>query len=118
MSIREHMRRFHQRVTRITVIVGVVTVLLFTWRYPHASGTAHYELGAVMGVVIGVVLLFVFRGRFVCPRCGADFLKLRRKERGRFNFDTRMFWQIWDKCPHCGVSFDDPWASHTQDPIS
>jgi uncharacterized C2H2 Zn-finger protein len=55
-----------------------------------------------------IAWLFV-RNKLRCPRCGSDFRKERIAKLGRFSLDTRGAADLWDACPHCGVSFNDLW---------
>ena len=66
-------------------------------------------VAAIAGVVFALIMIPVFNTVYRCPRSGANFLKLRKQQFGWFSGETRMFWQVWDTCPHCGISFDDPW---------
>ena len=58
-------------------------------------------------IVLEIVELFV-KKRIRCPRCGTDFRKERLAKVGRWSLDLRMAADLWDACPHCGVSFNDP----------
>lgn len=109
MTIREHFQRFYKRVTYITVIAVVLAVVLIDLRYPHLTGLQNLMVCSILGILLCVVLLLVFKKRFKCPRCGADFQKLRRAQRGRSAMDARMYWELWDACPNCGVNFDAPY---------
>lgn len=109
VTIREHLQRFHRRVTYFAVIVVVLMAVLIGLRYPHVTPLQNLMIGLIMGIPVSAVLLWVFKGRFKCPRCGADFQKLRRAQHGLSRMDTRIYWELWNACPHCGVSFDAPY---------
>lgn len=109
MTIREHFRRFQKRVNNARVAVGLVAAVIFLWREPRGSQLAPYAFGAGFALAWLAVFALFLRKRYVCPRCGADFIQLRREMLGRFNPDRRLYWDLWEKCPHCGVSFDEPW---------
>lgn len=111
MTIREHFQLFYRRVTYITVIAVVLMVVLIGLRYHHFTRMQNLMVGLIVGIPVSVVLLLVLKGRFKCPRCGADFQKLRRAQHGRFARDARMFWEVWDACPNCGVNFDAPYST-------
>jgi hypothetical protein len=111
VTIREHFQRFQRRATHFAVIVSVLMAVFINLQYPDSTPLRDLMAALGMGVVLAVVLLLVFKGRFKCPRCGADFRKLRRAQLGRFNRDTRMYWELWDACPRCRVSFDAPFST-------
>lgn len=113
MTIREHFQRLYKRVTYITVIAVVLVALLVGLRYPHLTRLQNLMVGLIMGIPVSIVLLLVFKGRFKCPRCGADFQKLRRAQRGLSKTGARMYWELWDACPNCGVNFDAPYSTST-----
>ena len=114
MTIREHYELAFKRTKYGTVAAGIVVVVALEWRYPNVSKQQFLAIGLVMGVVFGVVLTLLGHFLYRCPRCHADFRKLRIKQMGRWNRDGRFYWQIWDACPQCLVSFDEPWdgANH------
>ena len=110
MTIREHFRDMYKRVSRWTTAVAFIAAAVM-WMYPQLNG---FVIGLVIAVpLIGV--LFAFRGRFRCPRCGAELSKLRRQEIRQRGFieatlDRRLFWDAWNACPKCGVSFDEDYG--------
>lgn len=110
MTIREHFQRFHKRLTYITVSAVVLAVVLIELRYPHLTRLQNLMVALILGVVTSIVLLLGLKGRFRCPRCGADFQKLRRAQQSRLSLDARMYWDVWDACPNCAVSFDAPYS--------
>lgn len=109
MTIREHFQRFQKRVSHVTMVVAVAAVIAFVLRYPHAKTAAAYAFGGVLALVYLAVFMLFLRKRYACPRCNADFVQLRREQVGRISLERRMFWDLWDKCPHCGLRFDAPW---------
>jgi hypothetical protein len=116
MTIREHFKRVFDRIKYGCVALAIVLVALTEWRYPHLTRLQNAGIGLLLGVPISAILVLVLRGRFLCPRCGTDLGKLRNREvrkkrrvRGRFSADRRLLWDVWNACPHCGVSFDEPY---------
>jgi ribosomal protein S27AE len=117
MTIREHYQRLFKRVKNVTVGVVVVLALAVLWFSPHLTGAQNARAAFLVGITIAGALLLALRGRFMCPRCGADLSKLRGQEARRthlgarlFGSDRRQFWDEWDACPKCGVSFDEEWG--------
>ena len=116
MTIREHFKRVFDRIKYGCVALAIVLVALTEWRYPHLTRLQNAGIGLLLGVPISAILVLVLRGRFLCPRCGTDLGKLRNREarnerrgRGWFSADRRLLWEAWDACPHCGVSFHEPY---------
>lgn len=110
MTIREHYELV-VKYTKYGAIAAVGAVLIaFMWRYPNAPRWQGPVLGLAIGAVLGPAIIILGRVLYRCPRCHADFQKLRVKEFGRGYRDKRMYWQLWDACPQCHVSFDDPWG--------
>jgi hypothetical protein len=110
VTIREHFQRFQNRVSYMVVIGAVLVVALVDLRYPHLTKLQNAAIAFLGGIALALLLLVFFRGRFKCPRCSADFRKLRRAQLGRFSTDRRMYWDLWDACPNCGVSFDESFS--------
>lgn len=92
----------------VTVVAGIAMVVAL-WRYPNATKQQSWVfvlvVGAVFGMVIGIFTRVVYR----CPQCQGSFQKLRIKQLGRWPRDMCFIWQLWDACPQCHVSFDEPW---------
>jgi len=117
MTIREHFQRILDRAKYTTTGVVVPLVLIVLWRYPNLTKPQVLGGSALLGIVLAGVLVLVFRRRFLCPRCGTDLSKLHAKKVGRRGLfrkaltgDQRQFWQAWNACPNCGVSFDEEWG--------
>lgn len=111
VTIREHFQRFMNSVSYIVVATAVLLVILIEFRYPHLTKLQNVAISLFIGIAFALLLMMFFRGRFKCPRCTADFRKLRRAQLGRFSTGRRMYWEIWDACPNCGVSFDEPFST-------
>jgi hypothetical protein len=119
VTIREHFRRRFNRIKYGFTVVAIVLAGVLVWRYPHQTPEQYLTYGVVLGIPLALVLRWLLRGRFLCPRCGTDLQKLRveqrrqaRRERGQlgyFNVDAQPFYETWDACPRCGCSFDDPY---------
>jgi hypothetical protein len=110
VTIREHFQRFVKRVTYIVVAGALLVFVLIHLQYPHLTRLQNVTIGLLGGLPLAALLIVFFRGRFKCPRCGADFQKLRRAQVGRSATDHRMYWELWDACPNCGVSFNEPYS--------
>jgi hypothetical protein len=119
MTIREHFRKRFTRMKNWFVVgAAIVGVVFSVWRYPQHAHQSPLQFGvyAVLGMLLGLVWVWLLRGRFLCPGCGTDLQKRNaerfrqeRRERGWLNADRRLFWEAWDACPRCGRSFDDPY---------
>jgi uncharacterized C2H2 Zn-finger protein len=108
-TIKEHFRR--TRTLSVRIIVPVVALwAVLADSYPlHLSKSERNTLVIGGGAVLGVVGSLLTVRRLRCPRCGTNFKKERFAKLGRWSFNTRGTEEIWDACPHCGVSFDEPW---------
>jgi hypothetical protein len=116
MTIREHFQRIFKRITYCMVVAAIVVVCVLDWHYPHLTRWQNAGVGLLLGLPFVAVLMLVLRRRFLCPRCGTDLGKLRqqeirreRRERGWFSVQMQLLWDAWSACPHCGVSFSDPY---------
>jgi hypothetical protein len=109
ISIRDRLRRTNalfQRVMVPVLIAWVVGVTLFATDIPKSQRQPLLYGGALLIALIGGLYI---RGKLRCPQCGTDFRKERIAKLGRWSFDTRMTTDLWDACPRCGVSFDEPY---------
>lgn len=111
VTIREHFHRFLNRVSYVVVASVVLLFALIDLQYPHLTNLQNAAIALCSGILIGCLLCVFFRGRFKCPRCSADFRKLRRAQLGRFSTDRRTYWELWDACPNCRVSFDESFSA-------
>jgi hypothetical protein len=110
MTIREYYELSWKRTTYGIFATVIAVEIAYCWCHPdmqkqHAVLLA-WVLGGV-GAVAHPILFHCFIYR--CPRCHADFMKPKSKWMEPSNRDKRFYWQIWDACPHCHVSFDEPW---------
>jgi ribosomal protein S27AE len=109
LTIRDHLKRTNAVFVRIMVplLCGwIVVVTLFLTDIPKPQRQA-WAIGG--GVVLAFIGSMFIRARLRCPRCGSDFRKERITQLGRWSFDTRTTTDLWDACPRCGVSFDEPY---------
>jgi hypothetical protein len=109
LTIRDQLKRNRTLYMRTFVPVAlawVVAVTLF-----HAPLPKWQEQGLCVGgvLVVAVVGFLLVKNGLKCPRCGSTFGKERIAKLGRWTMDTRGPEELWDACPHCGVSFDEPW---------
>lgn len=112
MTIREHYIRVYRRITYSTIAATMVFIVFFNSRYPHLNFVQEIEFGFILALPLSAVLLLLFRGRFICPRCHTDLAKWSRKSRRKwFVWDSRMFYDRWEACPNCGVGFNEPWTN-------
>jgi hypothetical protein len=108
-TIREHMKRTRAYFMRITVPIAIAWCVATTFYKGGLTPLQSQGVTIAGGLVIfGIAALFL-RGRLNCPRCGSNFSKERIAKVGRWSFDTRGAEDLWDSCPHCGLSFDEPY---------
>jgi hypothetical protein len=109
LTIGEHFNRTNAYFVRIMVPLGtawVAGVVLFVTGIPKMQQNA---LAIGGGVALGLIGSLFIRNQLRCPRCGTDFRKERIAKLGRWSWDTRGTEELWNACPRCGVSFNDPW---------
>jgi uncharacterized C2H2 Zn-finger protein len=87
----------------------IATFVLIGTGFPLMQGQALGIGGfAVLFAVMSLIVWLVIRSRLRCPRCEADFRAERVAKLGRWSMDTRGMTELWNACPRCGVSFNDP----------
>jgi DNA-directed RNA polymerase subunit RPC12/RpoP len=109
VTITERFKRTEAYFVRLVVpiVAGWVAVLtLVPLGIPKLQQQALAIGGGVLLLAISALLL---RHQYRCPRCGTDFNKERIAKFGRRWMDARCPADLWETCPHCGVSFNDPW---------
>jgi hypothetical protein len=109
VTIGEHLKRtsaYFQRIMAPLCAAWGAGVVLFVTGMSRIQQQALAIGGGVALFLIGS--LFV-RNQLRCPRCGTDFRKERIAKLGRWSGDNRGTSELWDACPRCGVSFNDPW---------
>lgn len=109
LTIREQMQRSRTRMSWVVVPAVIALALAPLWLFPNAPAWLFGVFPVLVGLSVGLTTNRVTNRSFICPRCGADFREIRWKQLGRFAYDRRMYWDLWDKCPQCGVSFDAPY---------
>lgn len=102
-SIREHFQKLHQRIKYAALAVFLVVAAAVSLTLP-GGGARAMVAGVVAGIVCALIVTMYMRSRFRCPSCKTDLLKLQ-KQQG----EQRMFWEVWEKCPHCGNNLNDIW---------
>jgi len=109
LSIGEQLSRtraLFQRIMVVSLVAWCLGVTLLGSHLTAAKRNGFVIAGAVLLSLAGGLLV---RNRLRCPRCGTDFRKERIAKLGRWSMDTRRSTEIWDACPHCGVSFKEPY---------
>jgi peptidoglycan/LPS O-acetylase OafA/YrhL len=108
-TIAEHFKRTRVLSLRVVVPVVVLWIVLIDFIPLQLSKGEQSALAIGGGAVLGLLGSILMAAKLRCPRCGTNFKKERIAELGRRSFDTRGTEDIWNSCPHCGVSFDEPW---------
>jgi hypothetical protein len=109
LTIGEQLKRTHALFQRIMLLVGVSWCVGVTFLGPNLTVSKRNGFAIVGGLVLVLVGWLLVRNRLRCPRCGTDFKKDRIAKLGRWSLDARGTTELWDACPHCGVSFDEPY---------
>jgi hypothetical protein len=104
-TIREHFQRAQKRLTMSMVTVLLVAAFAGVYLLPRMARQHAWIGGALLGLGVACALVLLSKGSSACPKCHADLARLRTQEVGRS--DKRRFWQLWDKCPKCGIDFND-----------
>jgi hypothetical protein len=108
MTIRRRLKRTRTIFQRIMVPVVVLWCASVTLYDTQQTELQRYALAVGGGSsLVWIAWLFAKDG-LRCPRCGTDFKQERVAKVGRWSMDTRGAEDLWDCCPHCGVSFDEP----------
>ena len=107
LTIRQQLKRTRTLFLRVllpVVFLWIAYITLFYNRLPPLQRQA-------LAVGVAVALMFIgsllMRGSLHCPRCGTNFRQERIAKVGRWSMDARGTEDLWDSCPHCGVSFDE-----------
>jgi len=111
VTIREHFQRLIKRVTYIVTAGALLVFILIEFRYPNLTNPRRLAIAFFSGLPLALLLWVFFRWRCKCPRCRADYGKMRRQQLGRFSQDRRMYWELWDACQNCGVRFAEPFST-------
>jgi len=108
VTIREHFELVYRR-TKYTVLAVAAVPIVTAVMYLHVATVPLLAVVVITGLGIGFALRLITGWLFRCPRCCTDFEEERIKLLGRGSRDRRMYWVLWDACPRCGISFNDPW---------
>lgn len=110
VTIGEHFQRTRAYFTRTIVPVLAAWIAGSTLLFGEGLSKMQQHVLAIGGglVLFLIGLPFLIR-RLRCPRCGTNFRKERFAKLGRWSMDSRGVTELWDACPHCGISFNDPW---------
>jgi ribosomal protein S27AE len=109
LTISEQLKRTHALFQRIMLVVLVTWCVAVTLSAPKLTALQRNGTAAGGGLVLFVAGWLLVRYRLRCPRCGTDFRKERIAKLGRWSMDTRGTTELWEECPHCGVSFNGPY---------
>lgn len=116
-TIREYFQRSHGRKRLVLTACAVILAAIIRWRYQDLT---RIQADAFMGALllpIFIALGLTPIGRVRCPRCGSDLKQLQSEQLGRMKRGTGKPWELWDSCPKCHVSFDEPYSSrHSSTP--
>lgn len=107
LTISGQLRRtqaFFQRVMLVVLVAWCVAVTLLV---PKLTATQRNGAAIVGSLVLSFVGSLFVRNRLRCPRCGTNFKKERIAKLGRWSMDFRGSTELWEACPHCGVSFNE-----------
>ena len=107
--IGEQLKRTHAFFQRIMLIVLVAWCVGVTLLVPNLAAAKRNGIAIGGGLMLFLVGWLLVCNWLLCPRCGTDFKKDRIAKLGRWSLDTRGTTELWDACPHCGVSFNEPY---------
>jgi hypothetical protein len=110
MTIREYYQRVQTWTKYVLAGVFITATFYIVFRYPKLPMWAYWVVGLGEAAVAMPILLVFMRRTYRCPGCEVNLMQLRVQKLGRRTGDRRMFWQIWDACPNCELSFDEPWT--------
>jgi len=109
LTIRDQLKRNRTLYMRSVVPVAIAWIAAITLY--HAPLPKWQEQGLAIGGALVVVLVgsLLVKNGLKCPHCACNFGKERIAKLGRWSMDTRGAEEIWDSCPRCSVSFDEPY---------
>lgn len=90
------------------ILIGAALGMRFL--HPKLQRPDILIVGLGLAAVAFLAVFFVARRIYRCPRCGVGLNQLRAQTIGGQSRDRRMFWEIWDACPNCQLSFDSRWS--------
>jgi len=116
-TIREYFQRSHGFKRLLLTVCAVILAVIIKWRHQDLT---RIQVDALMGVLL-LPIFFALGltpiGRVRCPRCGCDLKQLQSEQLGRMKRGTGKPWEVWESCPKCHVSFDEPYSSrHSSTP--
>lgn len=109
-TIREHFQRSHRLKRMVLAACAVILVVMVRWRYQDLTRVQADVFMAVLLVPIFIAVGSTAIGRVKCPRCGSDLKELQSEQPDRTKRGLRKPWELWDSCPKCHVSFDEPYS--------
>jgi hypothetical protein len=110
LTIRDHFKRTRGLLIRVGVPLAIAWIVGVDL-YPSTL-TKNEREGWAMGggAALIIAAVFLIKERFKCPRCRTNFKHERWAQLGRWSTDMRNPEDMWDACPSCGVSFNDPYS--------
>jgi hypothetical protein len=108
LTIGQQLKRTRALFQRIVMFVLVAWCVGVTLLAPNLTSAQRNGSAIVGGFALAFAGWLLVRNRLRCPLCGSDFKKERVAKLGRWSMDTRGTTELWDACPHCGVSFNEP----------
>jgi hypothetical protein len=109
MTIGEHFKRTRTLKRRLELVAFVCSVVLIFAEH-RLTALERNVWGIVGAVAIVWATVMLFTRKLRCPRCGTDFKSPRSEKVGRWSRDRRGPEELWDACPACGVSFNEPYG--------
>lgn len=110
LTIRQQLKRTRALSLRILIPVVVLWVGYVTLYCDQLPALRRQALAIGVAVALMYIWLLFMKGSLNCPRCGTNFRQERIAKFGRWSMDARGTEDIWDSCPHCSVSFDEPYS--------
>lgn len=111
VTIRLQLKRTRAIFQRSLVLVDVLWCVMVTICFAQRTTLWQYGLAIGGSLVLTMTASLFVKGQLRCPRCRTDFKQARIAEVGRWSTDTRGAEERWQRCPQCGVDFDDPYRA-------
>jgi hypothetical protein len=109
MTIREHFELLNKRMKYGGVAIALAIAIPVTFCFPPVTRGQSALLGLALGVPFVAVIYIVGHRIYRCPRCHRSLRRTRTELEARGPAKGGSYWQLWNDCPHCHVSFDEPY---------